>query len=122
VTSAAESPLCEVSRRSVVTRLEPRRGPRFRRKNRNGLEAQTPIEVRGAERHRPLDRLCIHQIDIAVRSTLAQRRMKKGDLSQLTEDGVRSRVLDHTLIESRGDFADLSGWYGWHLPITARSA
>jgi hypothetical protein len=46
--------------------------------------------------------------DIAVRSFLAQRGMKKGDLSKFIEDAVKWRVLDQTMAEARGKFADLS--------------
>ncbi len=45
--------------------------------------------------------------DIAVRTFLAQRGMKKGDLSKFIEDAVRWRVLDQTMIEARGKFADM---------------
>ena len=45
--------------------------------------------------------------DIAVRSFLAQRGMKKGDLSKFIEDAVKWRVLDQTMAEARGKFADL---------------
>ena len=45
--------------------------------------------------------------DIAVRSFLAQRGMKKGDLSKFIEDAVRWRVLDQTVAEARASFADL---------------
>jgi hypothetical protein len=48
------------------------------------------------------------ETDIAVRSFLAQRGMKKGDLSKFIEDAVRWRVLDQTMAEARGKFADLS--------------
>jgi hypothetical protein len=47
------------------------------------------------------------ETDIAVRSFLAQRGMKKGDLSKFIEDAVRWRVLDQTVTEVRGKFADL---------------
>ena len=47
------------------------------------------------------------QTDIAVRSFLAQRGMKKGDLSKFIEDAVRWRVLDQTVAEARGKFADM---------------
>lgn len=47
--------------------------------------------------------------DIAVRSYLAQRGMKKGDLSKFIEDAVKWRVLDQTMAEARAGFADLSG-------------
>jgi hypothetical protein len=47
------------------------------------------------------------ETDIAVRSFLAQRGMKKGDLSKFIEEAVKWRVLDQTLAEVRGKFADL---------------
>jgi len=47
------------------------------------------------------------ETDIAVRSFLAQRGMKKGDLSKFIEDAVRWRVLDQTVTEARSKFADL---------------
>ena len=46
--------------------------------------------------------------DIAVRSFLAQRGMKKGDLSKFIEEAVKWRVLDQTIAEARGKFADMS--------------
>lgn len=46
--------------------------------------------------------------DIAVRSLLAQRGLKKGDLSKFVEDAVKWRVFDQTLADVRGQFADLS--------------
>jgi hypothetical protein len=45
--------------------------------------------------------------DIAVRSFLAQRGMKKGDLSKFIEDAVKWRVFDQTLAETRSKFADM---------------
>jgi hypothetical protein len=45
--------------------------------------------------------------DIAVRSFLAQRGMKKGDLSKFIEEAVKWRVLDQTVAEARGKFADM---------------
>jgi len=45
--------------------------------------------------------------DIAVRSFLARRGMKKGDLSKFIEEAVKWRVLDQTVSEVRGKFADL---------------
>ncbi len=45
--------------------------------------------------------------DIAVRSFLAQRGMKKGDLSKFIEEAVKWRVLDQTMVEARSKFADL---------------
>jgi hypothetical protein len=45
--------------------------------------------------------------DIAVRSFLAQRGMKKGDLSKFIEEAVKWRVLDQTIAEARGKFADM---------------
>ena len=46
--------------------------------------------------------------DIAVRSLLAQRGLKKGDLSKFIEDAVKWRVFDQTLTETRSEFADLA--------------
>ena len=46
--------------------------------------------------------------DITVRSFLAQRGMKKGDLSKFIEDAVKWRVLDQTIAETRRKFADLA--------------
>ena len=48
------------------------------------------------------------QSDIAVRTLLAQRGLKKGDLSKFIEDAVKWRVLEQTLAEARGGFADLA--------------
>src|ERR1700723_1051607 len=45
--------------------------------------------------------------DIAVRSFLAQRGMKKGDLSKFIEEAVKWRVLAQTVAEARGNFADM---------------
>jgi hypothetical protein len=45
--------------------------------------------------------------DITVRSFLAQRGMKKGDLSKFIEEAVKWRVLDQTMAEVRGKFADM---------------
>lgn len=45
--------------------------------------------------------------DIAVRSLLAQRGMKKGDLSKFIEEAVKWRVFDQTIAETRAQFADL---------------
>lgn len=45
--------------------------------------------------------------DIAVRSFLAQRGMKKGDLSKFIEEAVRWRVFDQTLTDVRSKFADV---------------
>jgi hypothetical protein len=47
------------------------------------------------------------ETDISVRSFLAQRGMKKGDLSKFIEEAVKWRVLDQTMAEARGQFADL---------------
>ena len=46
--------------------------------------------------------------DIAVRTLLAQRGLKKGDLSKFIEDAVRWRVFDQKLAETRAEFADLA--------------
>lgn len=47
------------------------------------------------------------ETDIAVRTHLARRGMKKGDLSKFIEDAVKWRVFDQTLTETRAKFADL---------------
>jgi hypothetical protein len=45
--------------------------------------------------------------DITVRSLLAQRGMKKGDLSKFIEEAVKWRVLDQTMTEARAKFGDM---------------
>lgn len=45
--------------------------------------------------------------DITVRSFLARRGMKKGDLSKFIEEAVKWRVFDQTLAEVRDKFADM---------------
>jgi hypothetical protein len=47
------------------------------------------------------------ETDIAVRSFLAQRGMKKGDLSKFIEEAVKWRVLDQTITEAPTKFADM---------------
>jgi hypothetical protein len=47
------------------------------------------------------------QSDIALRTFLAQRGMKKGDISKFVEEAVRWRVLDQTIADARSKFADL---------------
>jgi len=47
------------------------------------------------------------QTDIDLRTYLAQRGMKKGDLSKFIEDAVKWRLLDLTLNEVRAGFSDL---------------
>ena len=47
------------------------------------------------------------ETDIAVRSFLAQRGLKKGDLSKFIEEAVKWRVLEQTMAEARGKFADM---------------
>jgi hypothetical protein len=51
--------------------------------------------------------------DIAVRSFLAQRGMKKGDLSKFIEEAVKWRVLDQIMVEARGKFADMTPEGRW---------
>ena len=46
--------------------------------------------------------------DIAVRSLLAQRGLKKGDLSKFIEDAVQWHIFDQTLSEARSSFTDLA--------------
>ncbi len=47
------------------------------------------------------------ETDIAVRSFLAQRGMKKGDLSKFIEEAVKWRVFNQTLADVRDKFADM---------------
>ena len=47
------------------------------------------------------------ETDITVRSFLAQRGMKKGDLSRFIEEAVRWHVFDKTMAEARSGFADM---------------
>ena len=47
------------------------------------------------------------ETDIAVRSFLAQRGMKKGDLSKFIEEAVKWRVLEQAAAEARAGFQDL---------------
>jgi hypothetical protein len=47
------------------------------------------------------------QTNIAVRSFLALKGFKKGDLSSFVEEAVRWRVFDQTLTEARSGFDDL---------------
>ncbi len=47
------------------------------------------------------------ETDTTVRSFLAQRGMKKGDLSKFIEEAVKWRVLDQTVTETRSKFADM---------------
>jgi Ribbon-helix-helix domain len=47
------------------------------------------------------------QTNIAVRSFLALKGFKKGDLSSFVEEAVRWRVFDQTLAEARSGFNDL---------------
>jgi len=48
------------------------------------------------------------ETDIEVRTYLAQRGMKKGDLSKFIEEAVKWRLLDLTLADVRAGFEDLS--------------
>jgi hypothetical protein len=47
------------------------------------------------------------ETDIAVRTFLAQRGLKKGDLSKFIEEAVKWRVLDQTMAEARGKLAEM---------------
>jgi len=49
-----------------------------------------------------------NKTDIAVRSLLARRGRKKGDLSKFIEDAVKWRLFDLTSTEAREAFADLA--------------
>jgi Ribbon-helix-helix domain len=46
--------------------------------------------------------------DIAVRTFLAQRGMKKGDLAKFVEEAVRWRVFDQTVAETKARNATVS--------------
>ena len=48
------------------------------------------------------------ETDIVVRSLLAQRGLKKGDLSKFIEDAVNWRVFDQTLQDVRSHFSDMA--------------
>jgi hypothetical protein len=52
------------------------------------------------------------ETDIAVRTVLAQRGMKKGDLSKFIENAVRWRVFD----QARDKFADIPPAPAWTPP------
>lgn len=45
------------------------------------------------------------ETDVAVRTYLAQRGLKKGGLSRFIEEAVKWRVLDQTVAEARARFA-----------------
>lgn len=46
--------------------------------------------------------------DDTVRNHLPAQGVEQGDLSKFIEDAVKWRVLDQTLSEVRGNFADMS--------------
>lgn len=48
------------------------------------------------------------QTDINLRTRLAERGLKKGDLSKFVEDAVNRRLLRETVDEIRAGFSDLS--------------
>jgi Ribbon-helix-helix domain len=48
------------------------------------------------------------ETDVAVRTFLAQRGLKKGDLSKFIEDAVRWRVFDETVRETRANNAHVA--------------
>jgi hypothetical protein len=48
------------------------------------------------------------ETDIVVRSLLARRGLKKGDLSKFIEDAVNWRVFDQTLGKVRSKFSDMT--------------
>lgn len=47
------------------------------------------------------------ETDVSLRCFLAQRGMKKGDLSKFIEEAVKWRVFDQTLSETREKLADI---------------
>ena len=63
------------------------------------------------------------ETDVAVRTFLAQRGMKKGDLAKFVEEAVRWRVLDQTVAETKARNAsasavDLRTMIGEATPVT----
>jgi len=46
--------------------------------------------------------------DTALRVFLAQRGMKKGDMSKFIEESVRWRVFDQSMTEAQSKFSDMS--------------
>jgi ribbon-helix-helix protein len=48
------------------------------------------------------------EADLALRSYLGIRGMKKGDISKFIEDAVRWRIFHQTVREAREAFADVS--------------
>jgi hypothetical protein len=48
------------------------------------------------------------ETDVAVRTFLAQRGMKKGDLAKFVEEAVRWRLLDQTVAETKARNASAS--------------
>ncbi len=62
------------------------------------------------------------ETDVAVRSFLARRGLKKGDLSKFFEEAVKWRVFQQTLAEARRGFADLSPDEGQALVDEALAA
>jgi hypothetical protein len=46
--------------------------------------------------------------DVSLRTFLAQRGGKKGDLSKFIEDAVRWRVLEQTVVETKARNANVS--------------
>lgn len=49
------------------------------------------------------------ETDVAVRTFLAQRGMKKGDLAKFVEEAVRWHVLDQTVAETKVRNSSASG-------------
>lgn len=48
------------------------------------------------------------ETDITLRTHLARRGMRKGDLSKFVEDAVRWRVLDQTVAETKAANQDVA--------------
>ena len=46
--------------------------------------------------------------DTALRVFLAQRGLKKGDMSKFIEESVRWRVFDQSMTEAQSKFSDMS--------------
>jgi hypothetical protein len=49
------------------------------------------------------------ETDIALRCFLAERGMKKGDISKFIVDAVKWRVFEQTAAEAKNKFADMTG-------------
>ncbi len=77
-----------------------------------GEKVTDQLELSKARRINPPVRWTVRvskDTDAAVRSFLARRSMKKGDLAKFVEKAVRWRVLDQTLAQTKTRNAKSSG-------------